>query len=337
MNRCLRHIVVAFVILSAASCKHRPLLEPDDYVRVEVAVDVETLQNIKTDIYNEKVPVPEIDADVMRVLFFEHESGALAAESYISDVRTSSDGRKVVGGDLALRPGLYKLLIYNFGTQDTQIRENYSYDLMEGYTEQVSSSIQKSLSLRADDVTSIPYYQPDHLLVASDETQSIPYHTGIYTIEANAASVVETWYLQIKVEGLQWVTSAQAVLGGMVHSNIISRNERVEEPQTSVYMPLIKSDDKGTPVVCCVFNTFGHIENSHNPLSVTFNLKTVDGRTLQQSFDVSNLFYTENALKHKWLLLDETITVEAPEQIGGGGGFDPVVDDWEEENYDVII
>ena len=53
-----------------------------------------------------------------------------------------------------------------------------------------------------------------------------------------------------------------------------------------------------------------------------------------RTFDISGLFETENAIRHHWLLLDETIKIDPPPT---GGGFDPKVDDWDEEHHDVII
>lgn len=87
-------------------------------------------------------------------------------------------------------------------------------------------------------------------------------------------------------------------------------------------------------MICTVFDTFGRIDRSTNNLEVTFNIQTMDGKTVVRTFDISGLFETENAIRHHWLLLDETIKIDPPQT---GGGFDPKVDDWDEEHHDVII
>ena len=126
----------------------------------------------------------------------------------------------------------------------------------------------------------------------------------------------------------------RAVLSGMVGSNLIATNTRVTEPEAAIWFNLQKSDDKGVPVICTVFDTFGRIDRSTNNLEVTFNIQTTDGKTVVRTFNISDLFETENAIRHHWLLLDETIKIDPPQT---GGGFDPKVDDWDEEHHDVII
>ena len=108
-------------------------------------------------------------------------------------------------------------------------------------------------------------------------------------------------------------------------------------PASAIYIPLLKSDDNGDPVICNVFNTFGRIPESTNELIVTFELRTVDGKILSRNFDISNLFLSQECLEHHWLLLEETIVVPPPENTdpGNGGGFDPSVGDWENEYHEI--
>jgi hypothetical protein len=121
----------------------------------------------------------------------------------------------------------------------------------------------------------------------------------------------------------------------MVNGNMISSNTKSVEPQATIWFDMEKSDDKGEPVICTIFNTFGRIEDSENELEVTFDLKTHDGRTIQKSFDLSELFLSPDCVNHHWLLLEETITIEPPQVEGGG--FAPEVNDWEEEHRDLYI
>ena len=73
--------------------------------------------------------------------------------------------------------------------------------------------------------------EPEHLVVARNSDEHIPYHSGLYTIHAEARSVVESWYLQIKVDSLQYVSGAQALLRGMAGSNFIATDTRVDVPK----------------------------------------------------------------------------------------------------------
>ena len=112
----------------------------------------------------------------------------------------------------------------------------------------------------------------------------------------------------------------------------------VESPEAAVYFTLVKSDDKGVPVVCNTFNTFGRLPNSKNLLYLTFDIHTVDGRAITKEFEISNLFESKECLEHKWLLLEETIVIPPPSTPPtSGGGFSPEVGDWNQEDHDIIL
>ena len=184
----------------------------------------------------------------------------------------------------------------------------------------------------------IVVYEPDHLTVAQLELETVPYHDGVHVIEAEATTVVETWYLQIKVEGLEYVSGAQAFLSGMHSGHLISQGDRVEDPQNTVYFTLQSGDDDGTPVICGIFNTFGRVPGSQNSLRLTFDIRTKDGRTVNAEYDITDLFSSRNALEHNWLLMEQTLTIDPPDPVPGeGGGFQPEVGDWEDEHHDILI
>lgn len=327
-------VVLPLLMIAVAGCRRRPLEDPDYMTSVRVKVDVSGISNVTCDIYNDKIPVQTIEPSAMHVLFFDENKDAVVSENFITHVSADEDGNRIVSGDVQLAPGSYRMLIYDFGTDETLIRNYYSWDKAEAYTELIPSGLLNSFATKGEDQPNI-LTEPEHLVVARNPKEVIPYHDGVYTIYTEARSVVESWYIQIKVDGLEYVSSAQAVVSGMVGSNLIATDTRVTDPQASLWFRLRKSDDKGVPVICAVFNTFGHIDNSKNDLAVTFDLSVKGGSTVRKTFDISNLFLTENAVKHHWLLLDETIKVEPPKS--SGGAFDPVIDDWDEEYRDIEI
>lgn len=316
-----------------AGCHRRPLEDPDYRTLVKVKVDVSDVKNVTCDIYNDKIAVPKIEPEAMHLLLFSENAEKVVSESYITDVTTEADGRRTISGEVLVTPGTYRLLAYDFNTDGTYVRNYNVWEEAEAYTEPAPKGIQNAFRSKSGEQPNI-LAEPDHLVVSSKESEVIPYHDGVYTIYADASSIVESWYLQIKVDGLEYVTSAQAVLSGMVGSNLIATNTRVTEPEATVWFRLQKSEDKGAPVICTVFNTFGHIDQSINNLEVTFNIYTTDGKTVVKTFDISDLFKSENAVNHHWLLLEQTIKIDPPPI---SGGFDPKVDDWDEEHHDVII
>ncbi len=318
-----------------SGCQRRPLEDLDYNTLIKVKINVEAIHNVTCDIYNEKIPLPEIQLDVMHAVFFEDASGDLAAETYLTGKGVDEEGNVEFSGSLSIAPGTYRLYSYNFGTETTLVTDTYLWEGVKAYGLGVPERISSAYSTKVPDGESFTY-SPDHLVVARSPQEVIPYHTGVYTVRAEARTVVESYYLQIKVDGLQYVNTATAVLSGLSSANFIALGSRVDEPQSTVWFDLEKSDDKGVPVICAVFNTFGRPDGSLNELEVTFDILTKDGRREQRTFDISELFLSEACVKHHWLLLDETIHIDPPEP-GGSGGFDPSVDDWEDEHHDIIL
>lgn len=315
----------------SAGCHRRPLEDPEYLTKVNVEVNIDNIQNVTCDIYNPKVQAPVIEPEMMHVIFFDKKDN-VAAETFITDVSTAENGRRVISGEFSIIPGRYKMLIYDYGTDDTLIKDYHSWDNACAYTDRVASYIANQYSSKGGGPE--VRVEPEHLVVARNSDEHIPYHSGLYTIHTEARSVVESWYLQIKVDSLQHVSGAQALLRGMAGSNFIATDTRVNVPETSLWFKMVKSDDDGTPVICAVFNTFGRIGGSVNDLEVTFDLTRTDGKVFRHTFDISDLFRSDNAVLHHWLLLEETIKIDPPKT---SGGYDPVIGDWDDEHKEIEI
>ena len=327
-------VAVLCAVFIATSCHRRPLDEPDYRTSVRVAVNTDGIRNVTCDIYNDRIPVQKIEPEVMHVIFFDAATGKYVTEDFLQNVSTAADGRRVVSGEVYLGPGSYRMLAYDFGTEETKIRDYHDYAKACAFTDPAPSNVLTRFSTKGGEEPNI-LMEPEHLEVASRELEVIPYHDDPWTISADAHSVVESWYVQVRVDGIEWVNSAQAVLSGMAGASLIATDTKVNEPEASVWFTLKKSEDNGEAVVCAVFNTFGRIPNASGNLQITFDVSTVDKKTIRKTFDITDLFQTENALRHNWLLIDETIKVEPPKS--SGGAFDPKIDDWDEEHRDIDI
>lgn len=334
----LRLILLLVVLPLAFACERRPLVSPDFKTRIDVEVTIEAIANVTCDVYNDKIPPQKIEPEVLRVMFFGMEDDKMLGESFISNRATVDSMTTVISGSLSILPGDYRILIYGFGTETSLVDSYDSWNNSKVYTNSISEETLKALSLKAPAGSQAIHYQPDHMIVARSEHENIPWHSGSHVIHAEAKSVVESYYLQVMVEGLEYVSSARAVLSSMSPNVAMVTAEPDMDNPVSIYIPLEKSDDKGVPVVCNVFNTFGRIPDSSNRLEVTFDIKTVDGRTITKEFEISDLFLSQECIEHHWLLVEETIVVPPPPDPGpgsGSGGFDPSVSDWEKEEHEI--
>ncbi len=335
LSRCVAAVLTASSVPVVCACHFRPLTDPNLLTEVRVRINNDGIQNVTCDVYNPAIPVQKIEPTAMHVLFYNDGDGSVAAESFITKVSADSEGYRVLSGEVQLLPGNYRMLAYDFGTEETIVKDYYIWDKAKAYTDPVPSGVLSRFNTRGGEPAMDIRMEPEHLPVARLETETIPYHDAPMTVTAEARSVVESWYVQVHVDGIEWVNSAQAVLSGMVGENLIATDTRVTEPETSVWFSLKKSQDKGKDVVCTVFNTFGRIPDSTDKLEITFDVSTVDKKIIRKTFDVTGLFRTENAVLHHWLLIDETIKVEPPKS--SGGAFDPKIDDWDEEHREIDI
>lgn len=328
-------ILVGCLVAMLCGCEFRPLEDPGMRTKVNVIVNVDSVKNVTCDIYNEKIPVPEIYPDAMHVLFYDEKEDYFVSESFITGKIQDTENDCMMYGDVNILPGTYKMLIYTFGGVDTDVLSYRSWSQIRAQAKLEEEFVQRQYEARVGEDgwnAGMVSRMPEHIVVARNEREVVPYHAGEHTIIAEATTVVDSYYLQVKIEGLEFVKEAKAYLSGMASGNLLATDTKVESPEAIIHIPLLKSDDQGVPVICNVFNTFGRNQEAVNELRVTFDLTTIEGNVVSHTFDITELFHSEACIKHNWLLLDETIKVEAD-----AGGFKPGVGEWEEENHNVYF
>lgn len=327
--------MVLAVLLSA--CVRRPLEEMEDHVFLKVVMKVKGINNVTANIYNDKIPVPDISSGMVRALLYTPDGDRLLNQSFISGTGVTEDGEPYVSGYIKVLPGEYKMLCYNFDTETTLISGEGSYDGIMAFTPRVSDHLASRFEETRGSFEEIRY-EPNHLFVAREENLRIAPSNSLVTIETEAETIVDTYYLQIYVEGGQNAASASAILTGLSASNLMGPNMRDRESATAVYFDLMPSEDNGKKVLCTLFSTFGKIEGETSNLDVTFDVLTRDGQKYQQTFNLDEVFRTEDAKERHWLLINDTLDIPDPiTPPGGNGGFKPEVNDWDEEQNDVEI
>lgn len=318
--------LVLTMAMLAASCQRRPFAEH--------TTEVNLVLNVKTDIViNDEVPMPE----TMRIGLYETDGGSVQYTDYISST----------GGLIHPKPGTYDLVVYNIGTESTQIRNEKSHDDIEAFTSEVSSFLKsqlgKFLEKRAQAQAKAEpeakeekiVYEPDHLFVGHlrqteipallEDGEDIEIHLNV-----DAHSVVETWNVEIpNVDGVEYVQKAVAIISGQAGSHFIGREEDSSE-SVSIYFEM--SVDKETGVLFGKFNTFGKHPEAQSVLSLDINLTDTGGKEHHYHFDVDSDFMDNPALE---IVVEDEVKVEQP--TGGGGGFVPTVNDWDEVRTEINI
>ena len=339
-------IIVALLcaLVLVSSCHRRPLVEPDHRAVLQVKIKYNDIPNVTQGIYNDKIAVPEFHTDVLRVLFYNESGSRILSEGFLTEKSVDEEGNDVMTGNVMLAPGHYRVLAYNFDTPSTFIRGEQKWDGITAYTEEIPESKYRSLRGRAIENEHI-YYEPDHLFVARDADLYVEAHSDVKTLNMEANTIIDTYYVQIRVKNLQYASSATAVLTGLSATNAIGANTRHEEESSALYIEMQKStderiEDENKDVLCGVFNTFGRIDDVPSELHITFQAMTREGEYAEKTIDMTKAFLTEDARERHWLIIEDVWELPVPITPpggGGGGGFNPEVDDWVDENVTIPI
>ena len=262
--------------------------------------------------------------EYMKVCFYDPLSGALTQTAMVGPE----------GGLIQIAPGKYNMVIYSFGTEWTWIRGEHHIDSLEAYTSDITAiKTRQLLQFTQDGKYDAPgpiIYTPDHLIVARQEIEVQPYSLTpqVDTIAVRAATVVETYGFEVtNIAGIEYIASVDAFVTNQARSTFFGREEKNPSPAT-VYFPLEVDREKG--ILKTTFNTFGKLPGES--LSYLHILLTdTKGNVFTITEDITEQFENSDRI----IEIDDPIDIPKPEDEGGG--IDPTVEDWEEENIDIPI
>lgn len=345
MKRIFRILLIAFVALATLwSCERREL----EYGSVSVNLRLKINLNVRVNGKFENLPEPEM----MRVMFFDPATYELITESYMP----------AKGGRINLPPGKYKFIGYNFDTEATLLRNDRNYYSIEAYTNEVSTALRNSMlnairygrsATKADEeedkvwdialqrLQETPIiYEPDHLFVSHQDVEV--YNTQEdQTIEADAETIIETWKISVRIKNEQYMASARALLTGQIASNFIGFPKEEGKTDTDVTLMFdmkAATDEENNDTIIGTFNTFGKNPSVESRLWLTIIIKTVGGDTVEWHRDITDEFFMDDAINDQSIYIEEEIDIPEPKPgTGGNGGFQPGVDEWDEENVPINI
>ena len=114
-------------LILLTSCELRPLSDLNKNLLLRLRINLQIL--------NVTEP-PQVE--VMRVIFYDPKTNRRFTEDYVPSE----------GGYISVPPGDYKLIIYNFDTESTLIRNDAQLYLIEAYTNEISQQLKnKALSV----------------------------------------------------------------------------------------------------------------------------------------------------------------------------------------------
>lgn len=337
MKRGWQMVLCLLSVVVVTACERRELKDPHGQTELMVVVKTQAIPNITEHIYNPKLEVPTLTTEMMRLLIYDPTGEELRSQAFLSEKQVV-EGQEALGRKLFLGEGAYRMLSYNFDATHTLIQHEESYHTIRAYTEEIPHALYTRLGSRAGELDKI-YYEPDHLFVARQERVVVRPHSGTQVIEKLAETVVDTYYIQIRITGGEHLApqaAGIAVLSGLAHGNRIGPDEPEYDDASAIYFELQRSTDErieeeNKEVFCTLFNTFGRIPDSRSELQITLTALGRDGKKHEKVIDMAPIFETEDARERHWLLINEVWEIPPPESDGEeDGGFRPSVDDWDD-------
>lgn len=327
-NRLRTIVLLTVLILGIISCKRMPLYEMSKNLRLELTLNLSLDLDIDIDIETDldiEIDNAIVPPTYNKVLFYSPEDDHLV---YTEFVGTN-------GGEISTPSGKYNMLLYSFGTEYIQIRNEGDINTIEAFTSDITAT--KSRALRAastrvdEDMPPGPIiYAPDHLLVAKEDVE-IPEWAGEdieITIKALAKTIVKTYSFEVpNIKGVEYIESCEAFITNQSRSCFFGRGEISQEPAT-LFFPVGVNVKKSC--LYTVFNTFGKLPGeSKSYLHIV--IRNTDGTEIYHSTVITDQFEKDD---HHIVIEDEIVV---PTPTGGGSGIAPTVDKWTEENHDVGI
>lgn len=360
MKRFILYIGIGMLMWLLGACERRPLITPNNTHYVRVYVD-EKLLNVTEGFYNDDYVKPSYRSpDVLRLVLADPLTGAAKAERFLRNIGKDEKGT-YYDGHIIADPGDYTLLAYNFDTETTIVKDANSHPEAKATTNEIASHLRASIPSRYSrgengeiifsDETIV--YEPDHLFAANCGEIRIPYVEQLDTLRTpsgeyfTAQSIVKSYYLQVRVKGMKFATSSVGLLTGLSGSAWLDGKGMDTTNPVTLYFELMpgegngagktQADENDIVTLYTTFSTFGKLPEVQNKLEITFDFITVYDEVYSETLDITHLFSTKEALEHQWLLIDHTLVVPEPPEVGGDGGFKPDVEEWDDIFSDIII
>lgn len=361
-------LLCAVLPCMVCGCIFRPLEEPANVSYIRVYVD-DSMLNVTTGFYDDsirektggavdvKLQHPDYaNPEILRLGLFNVSTGELVSDRYLRNKGKDARGN-YFDGYVTIAPGIYNLVVYNFGTESTVVGQEYNCYKMRAYTNEISASIKSTLKSRTKtDVTKLGEvirYDADPLYVASAEQLEIPYHKKLDTLRNGngepwftAQSLVKCYYLQIGVIGAQYIASSACLLTGMASSTHTLEPDFEKSDETTLYFEMkrgvwpegYRTGHSEFHCIYTTFGTFGCLPDANKSLMVSMEFITTYGAQIDTTFNLSTEFLTADAIDNQWILPDFEIKIPAPPNAGqSDGGIAPLVDDWNVIDSDLDV
>lgn len=337
-NAVLIFLGLVFISSLLFSCEHRPLEDPYNGHYVRIYID-EQIKNVTYGFYDESRERPEYKRpNVLRVVLADPVTDEIVTERYFQSSGEDERGY-YIDGYISAEAGHYNLMVYNFDTEKTKIRNEQDFYGMQSYTLPISDKYYQYCPTVSKQMNEQSLrYCPNHLFLATCQPIEVPKSIDVDTLRTadgdffTASSLVLSYYIQVRVRGFEYITSAVSLLSGMAGSATLHDRSMDHTDPVNIFFDMnytdvrrTKDGENNSAILYTTFNTFGKLPEEQNIYNLNFEFMRSDGTSQVETIDITSMFDDPLVVNERWILLEREIEITPPI---GGGGMTPGVDDW---------
>ncbi|MCR5352269.1 MAG: DUF5119 domain-containing protein [Bacteroidales bacterium] len=325
-------LLLAGLMLVTVGCRRIPMYEPESGVFLKLNLDTKVQVEVDEDFDLDAHPSlrEKVDGkmpETVRACFYDIESHQLVTEDFLPPM----------GGFVDVPVGVYDIVVYSLGTEVTQVESTQTRAGGYAFTSQTGNQVKQTTGAgsKSDWNEQPVIFEPDHLYGGHLASAVVPAQAvdgSLVVLEVDMTPVTEAWTLEIcNVEGIEQLSNAEVFLTGQAAGRY-QWDRRATNHPAALDLPLLADVSQGRLYI--VFTTFGKFPVTSSDVIVNLQLTVAGGNRVRASFDVTDQFLDPDNTAHN-IVINELI--EVPQAGSDGGGFNPVVTDWGEEDIEVIL
>ena len=332
----IRRLCSRFVLLTAAivlvlaptSCRKTPGTDGDGgvYINLSLQLAPEVKPGVDVDLSANPEFRAKVEAqlpELLRACFYDVESHLLVSEEFLSPNGDYTD----------LVPGVYDVLVYNMDTEASLVEDSAIRGGTYAHTSRTGIGIRLEEGGEDGIWENQPIvYEPDHLFVGRIAGVMIGQTEDVQTLECELTRLSETWSVEFTdVEGAERIAEAVLYVTGQAEGRYLW--DRRARNQTCA-LRLDCAVDVPKRQIYTVLNTFGLSTEAGADVLVNLMLTLRDGTRARYIFDVTDQWQNTDNTAHRIVI---SKPVDIPAAGSSDGGMDPVVTDWDGEEFDIQI
>ena len=306
--------------LAMVSCERKELLEPGHRHgnRIPFSINLDINTQVEAGVYFDSLFYSQTLATA--------KSATIVTYPLDLDVPVETFILDSLHGDIWLLPGTYHILAY---TSDFYELDGVFYKNMkdpykaEATTNQVEKSKNPETKVKSYDIS-----EPDPLFSQFLENIEIKKRRDT-TITTTLSPLAYRYWFEVNVEGLDYITEAYLKVDGMYTNVFLADGTHSDNEYGSQKVPATIHKDENK--IKGEFLSFGPHQNDEvkNSMFLTF----INGRTISVKLDdISSEI--KRLVKGGEIIITQKIIINVGDD---GSGFDPKVEDWDNEYVEIPI